>query len=153
MWDIESRIMPDWLYGIAGNITSSHYDENGVLRSGTKAFLAGTKVYLSNWIRDDGKILVVGLSRKRIKKRRKYIEELVDLEYIENIRPTRIFNTAVIERMILGDGYGPFADMEEIDGRITLKYTSDYFMYWGNTLEDRDEIDRFIERWKSEEIV
>ena len=150
MWDIENLEKPEWLYGIAGNITKSHYDKDGVLRYGTKAFRAGTKVYLGNWLRDDGKILVIGLSRKRRNKRRKYIEELVEAEYIDNLRPTKVFNTAVIERMLLYDVFGPVADMEKTDGKIVIRYTSDYFCYWGNTEEDRTEIDNFIKQWSSE---
>lgn len=147
MWDIESLEKPEWLYGVSGNITKSHYDKDGVLRYGTKAFRAGTKVYLGNRLGDDGKILVIGLSRKRRNKRRKYIEELVEAEYIDNLRPTRVFNPAVIERMLLYDAFGPVADMEKKDGKIVIRYTSGYFCYWGNTEEDLIEIDSFIKRW------
>ena len=54
--------------------------------------------------------------------------------------------------MVGYDDFGPVADMEEIDGRITLKYTSDYFVYWGNTSEDRIAIERFLEGWKSRQL-
>lgn len=150
MWDIEKIDKPEWLYGIAGNITKSHYDENGILRYGTREFRAGTKIYLANWATDDGRVLAIGLSRKRRNKRRKFIEEFVDVKHIENLRLTRIFNTAVIEKMLFNDGFGPFPELEKADDKIIISYLSDYYGYWGNTEKDKTEIVRFIEMMKDE---
>lgn len=116
----------DWKYCVIGNIKKTHIDENGVLRCGTVAYPGGRKVYLCGkyWTNAQETITVIGLSRKG----RRYRVEDVPVSLIENVRGKRVYKPKVLKIM---DNFEFW----------------DY--WWGNSLEDRESVKAFIERWRS----
>lgn len=84
----------EWRFGVAGNIIRTHYDEEGILRYGTKAFSGGTKVYINglDWNSSWTDVNVIGKNRFG-----RFEVQRVPLDYIENIRFQRIFQPTVLE--------------------------------------------------------
>lgn len=116
----------DWKYCAVGNIIRTHIDENGVLRYGTVAYPGGRKVYLCGkyWTHAQDTITVIGLSRRG----RRYQVEDVPVSLIENVRCKQVYKPTVLKKM---DNF-EFGDY-----------------WWGNSLEDRESVNAFIERWRS----
>lgn len=113
----------EWRYGVAGNITKTHYDEQGVLRYGSSAFCGGAKVYLcgKNWEKGQGKIGVIGLDRcKRIA----FTD--VQPELIENVRGTKVYKPSVLNLM----GEHEYSEA-----------------WWDNTPAAKKDIARFLKMW------
>ncbi|MGN0003926.1 MAG: hypothetical protein ACI35V_10870 [Sphingobacterium composti] len=85
-------------YLLVGNIIDEHfYGENKDIKSGTKHFRAGAKVYLIPEYGGMGheKIPVIGLPRKN----RKKIEVLIDSKMIKNVRVKKTYNSKLIEKI------------------------------------------------------
>ena len=117
-----------WRYCVVGNIVKSHYDENGILRYGTPAFIGGTKVYLcgKNWFEynytfNPEMIQALGLSRGK----RYYVED-VPIYLIENVRCSRTYKPKICEIMDDIDAIG---------------------CWWENTKEDKLAIEEFVRKW------
>lgn len=117
----EDPSAPEWRWCLVGNIVDSHeYGEDHEIRTGTKQFAPGAKVYLAPIHWGDGyeKIYVVGKPRHR----RGYIMVVMCSRYITNLRLQKVFRPAVLERMANSD-----------------------VRWWGNTDEDRDEIIEYLD--------
>lgn len=113
----------EWRYGVVGNITKTHLDDQGVLRYGSSAFCGGTKVYLCGkyWTKGQSTIGVIGLNRyKRV------VFDDVPLELIENIRCTKVYKPSVLKLM---DNW-EFRDC-----------------WWDNRPASRKDTKRFVEMW------
>ena len=115
-----------WKYCVVGNITKSHIDENGILRYGTPAFTGGTRVYLCSkyWDPSSETIAAIGITRGS----RKYHVIDTNPAYIENVRCSKTYHPAVLDIM----------NNWEL-------YTS----WWGNTPEDKAEVEEFVRKWNS----
>lgn len=85
-----------WRFCVVGNIKTQHFDEEGKILYGTKAFVGGTKVYIDDrtWNLNAGKANVIGLNRFG-----RYDVEDVRVDLIENLRVQRIFKPKVLEIM------------------------------------------------------
>ena len=70
-------------------------DENGIERYGTASFPGGRKVYISRRLWDTG-VVVMGTNRHKSR----YVTEIVSLDCIEYIRPSRTFSPQIIEHMM-----------------------------------------------------
>ena len=119
----------DWRYAVAGNIKTTHVDENGILRYGTAAYKGNAKVYLCGrlWderLPDENKthISVVGLSRGK-----RYYVDYVPIELIENLRLTKVYQPQVLDIM-------------------SNHELCDY--WWGNTQEEKADASAFLQRFK-----
>jgi hypothetical protein len=114
----QPRPAQEWRYGVAGNITKTHFDEQGILRYGTSAFSGGTKVYLCGeyWTKGQKTILVIGLNRG---KRFDYAH--VPTELIENVRCTKVYKPAALDLM----------------GAV----------WWDNSAASKKDTMRFVELW------
>ncbi|MBQ8612284.1 MAG: hypothetical protein IJ412_11345 [Oscillospiraceae bacterium] len=114
----QPRPAQEWRYGVAGNITKTHFDEQGILRYGTSAFSGGTKVYLCGeyWTKGQKTILVIGLSRCR-----RVVYSEVPTELIENVRCTKVYKPAVLD--LMGD------------------------IWWDNSVASKKGTMRFVELW------
>lgn len=92
----QTKSNPRWRYCVIGNITKNHYDEQEILRYGTKAFRGGTKVYLCGkyWDKKQNVISVIGLNRYKC-----FVVEDVSTDLIENVRCSRAYKPAVLKLM------------------------------------------------------
>jgi hypothetical protein len=92
----------EFRYLLVGNIIDEHfYGENNELKSGTKHFRPGAKVYLIPEYGGMGheKIPIIGLPRKkRIK-----IKVTIDSKLIKNVRVKKTYDTKLIE--IINENY------------------------------------------------
>lgn len=91
MENIEPGMMK---YCVIGNIVKEHIDENGIIRYGTASFPGGRKVYISRRLWKTGAV-VMGLNRFK----NRYSEEVVPLEYMDNIRFSKTFEPRVLKLM------------------------------------------------------
>lgn len=116
----------DWRFCVVGNVTATHFDEDGVLRYGTKAFTGGTKVYIpwKDWYDIDNRdgVLVIGLNRFH-----RYAVEYVPFKLLENIRFQIVFKKTVLDRI---------SDEEAMEGAYS----------WGRTAADKRGAKAFAER-------
>ena len=88
----------EWLWCLVGNIVKSHeFGEKHEIKSGTKHFSSGTKVFVNLIYGGMGheRIQVIGLPRYG----RNYIEVIVPREHVENFRIQKVFKPAVLKRM------------------------------------------------------
>ena len=115
-----------WKYCVVGNITKSHIDEDGTTRYGTPAFTGGTKVYLCGkyWDPSRKTIAAIGITRGS----RKFHVIDTNPAYIENVRSSKTSQPIVLDLM---------NDWEM------------YTLWWGNTLEDKAEVEDFVRKWNS----
>ena len=115
----------DWRYSVAGNITKTHIDEQGVLRYGSSSFRGGTKVYICGkyWSKGRRTIGVVGMNRFG-----RYVFSDVAPELIENVRCQRVYKPSVLAIM---------ADWEFGE------------RWWGKSAEDKTEAQRFVDSWNN----
>lgn len=113
----------NWKYCVVGNIVKQHYDEKGILRYGTPAFVGGAKVFLCGklWAFSQREISVLGLSRGK-----HYQVHEVPVELIENIRCQKTYRPTVLDIMSNWE----FEDL-----------------WWGNTSEDRQSVTAFVDKW------
>ncbi len=116
----------EWRYGVAGNITKTHLDDQGILRYGSSAFCGGTKVYLCGkyWTKDQNTIGVIGLNRYK-----SVVFDDVPPELIENIRCTKVYKPSVLKLM----GNREFHDC-----------------WWDNSPASKKDTKRFVEMWNAE---
>lgn len=116
----------EWRYGVAGNITKTHYDEQGVLRHGTSAFCGGAKVYLCGkyWEKGRNTIGVIGLDRCK-----RFTFTDVPPALIENVRCTKVYKPSVLKLM----NHYEFTEC-----------------WWDNTPAAKKEIRRFLQMWNEE---
>ncbi len=87
-----------WCWCLVGNIVESHeYGEEHEIKSGTKHFSRGTKVYLAPGQWGDGyeNIVVIGLPRQGSK----YIEVITHSKYVENYRMQKVYKPSILKRM------------------------------------------------------
>lgn len=115
-----------WRFGVAGNITKTHYDDEGILRYGSKAFGGGAKVYLCGkyWTKGRDTIGVVGLNRYK-----RMVYEDVPPELIENVRCTKVYKPSALR--IMGD----------------FEFTD---FWWDNSPADGKDTKRFVKMWHEE---
>lgn len=98
-------------YLLVGNIIDKHfYGENKEIRSGTKHFRAGAKIYLIPEYGGMGheSIPVIGLPRKK----RKKIEVTINSKMIKNVRVKKTYNSKLIERIKENHFYSHFNEFE-----------------------------------------
>lgn len=114
-----------WRFCVVGNIKKQHLGEEQIILYGTKAFVGGTKVYISDetFGLNDGRISVMGLNRFR-----RYAVESVPIDLIENVRLQRVFKPGVLAVM---DGLA----------------VTDGWRWKGRTTEDRKTLEAFVENW------
>lgn len=92
---MDSPIKPGMMkYCVVGNISKGHPDENGKMRSGTKTFPGGRKVYIGRRLWYDAPI-VLGQNRYN----GQLDVEGVFLDGIENIRLEKCFEPRILEEM------------------------------------------------------
>ena len=105
-----------WRWCLVGNIVKSHeYGEDHEIRTGTKQFMPGAKIYLAPIQWGDGyeDVVVIGKPRHR----RGLIEIIMQRKYIISYRLQKVFQPAVLERMEKSE-----------------------YSWWGGTDADRDRI-------------
>ena len=110
----------EWCWSLVGNIVNEHrFGEEKDIKSGTKHFSAGTKVYLapSSWGDGYERIHVIGLGRGK----RRFIEIVMQRKYIENFRIQKVYKPAIVRRML---------DSENI--------------WWGDSDDDRETILEYL---------
>ena len=117
--------MREWRYCAVGNIMKIYVDANGSLRYGTKAFSGRTKVFLCGkyWGESSETISVIGRNRFG----RTAVED-IPAESIENVRLKKVYRPAILR--IMND----------------WEFSNDW---WGNTKEDKEDAEIFIERFVS----
>lgn len=111
----------EWQWCLVGNIVGEHeHGENHELKSGTKQFRAGAKVFTNLVYGGTGheSILVIGTPRYSCR----YIEIVIARKYVENFRLQKVFKPAVLKQM-----------------------EQSVWDWWGNTDSARDEIIRSLE--------
>lgn len=115
----------EWRYGVAGNITKTHLDDQGVLRYGSSAFCGGAKVYLCGkyWTKGQNTIGVIGLNRYK-----RMVFDDVAPELIENVRCTKVYKPSVLKLM---DNW-EFSDC-----------------WWDNSPAARKDTKRFVKMWNA----
>ena len=121
----------NWTYCVVGNITKTHFDEDGTLRYGTAAFTGGTKVYLSGRLWDSERGYIDTLGRNRHGRL-----QLVwtDISCIENVRCQKVFQPEILELMNLHEyrsGWWGKSRQEKADAEAFVK--------WWNTGRDSSE--------------
>lgn len=116
---------------VTGNIIKERYDDNGILRHGTKEFVGGTKVYLCGkyWNTKSNTIDVIGLDRHH-----KYRVVSIPTKYIINIRTTRVFKP-VVYKLMNGD-YDTCFENELIRD-----------LWWNDSNKDLIETESFVCTW------
>ena len=132
--------LPEWIWCLVANVKGREtkgYDGRG----GTKHFAPGTRVYvyLPRWSWD-GAYPVVGKKKGTHQLIRKVMCE-ADLE---NFRVKRVYSPTIISWMVgkRSERILNYSDKEKRFG--------DCFKGWGNTPEDRKEIEQ-LARWLNEE--
>lgn len=93
---METRETREWRFGVVANIKKEHYDENGILRYGSKAFSGGAKVYLYGRYWDETCGMVGALGINRFKRR---VFEHVPICLLENVRCQRVYKPSMLESM------------------------------------------------------
>ena len=123
----QTRPAQEWRYGVAGNITETHLDDQGILRYGSKAFSGGAKVYLcgKNWTKEQSVIGVIGLNRHK-----RVVFEDVPTELIENVRCTRVYKPSALRLM---------NDWEFADS------------WWDDSAVAKEDTKRFVELWNEKQ--
>lgn len=124
--DAQKTAAQEWRYGVAGNITKTHYESQEILRYGSSAFCGGAKVYLCGkyWEKGQATIGVIGLDRcKRI------VFYDVPPQLIENVRCTKVYKPSVLKLM---------NDFEFED------------CWWDKSPSARKDAKRFVEMWNEE---
>lgn len=119
----QPRPAQEWRYGVAGNITKTHLDEQGVLRCGSRAFCGGAKVYLSGkyWTQEQKTIGAIGLNRYK-----RFVYDDVSTELIENVRCTRVYKPSALKLM----NHWEFSDC-----------------WWDRSAASKKDTMRFVELW------
>lgn len=87
-----------WRWALVGNIVQTHeYGEEKEIKSGTKQFRPGAKVYIApaNWGDGYENVIVIGCPRKS----KNFIEIIMRLEYIENFRPQKVYTPFILKMM------------------------------------------------------
>lgn len=116
-------LYPEWRYCAIGNIINEHeYGVEKEIKSGTKQFRPGTKVYMApcNWGDGYENVIVIGMARYS----HKYIEVITRGEYITNLRCQKVFKPGIVKRMNLS------------------KYT-----WWDNTDKAKEHIEKLCINW------
>lgn len=113
----------NWRFCVVGNIVKTHYDEEGIIRYGTKAFPGGTKVYINGKYHSESskRIEVIGLNRFK-----RYECEYIPIDLIENCRVQTVFRKNIV---------GIMDWQEDLDG----------CPWWGRTADDRRDAKAFAE--------
>lgn len=111
-----------WRWCLVGNIVAAHeYGEAHEVRTGTKQFAPGAKVYLAPVQWGDGYAHAVVLGKPR--HGRGLIELVLPRKYIANYRLQKVFRPAVLERM-----------------------EKSPYSWWGGADADREEILKLLDR-------
>ena len=114
--ETENRNSLQWRWCLVGNIVKSHkYGEEHEIRTGTKQFMPGAKIYLAPIQWGDGyeKVVVIGKPRHR----HGLIEIVMHRKYITGYRLQKVFRPAVLDRMEKSE-----------------------YSWWSDTDADRDKI-------------
>ena len=119
--------LKEWRFGVVGNITKSHLDEDGQLRYGTKAFTPGTKVFLGGKYWDSSRDVIGVIGQNRFGR---MITEAVPVELIENVRTQIIRHPQVLD----------IIDYEE---------SMEGWDWWQRTAADKKETQQFVNDWVS----
>ncbi len=124
--NLQTQPAQEWRYGVAGNITKTHLDDQGILRYGSSAFCGGAKVYLCGkyWTKGRDTIGVLGLNRYK-----RFVFDDIPPELIENVRCTKVYKPSVLKLM----GNWEFSDC-----------------WWDNSAAARKETKRFVAMWNGE---
>jgi hypothetical protein len=110
--DIKIQSVDEFRYILVGNIIDNHYyGENKEIKSGTKHFRAGAKVYLLPEYGGMGheNMPVYGLPRKSWKK----IKIVIRSEMIKNVRVKKTFDPKMIEMIKSNHFYSYFGNDED----------------------------------------
>ena len=124
-----------WIFGVVGNITAKHIDEDGNTYYGTKAFTPGTKVYIAgkywmpnietDWNPSTTTIHVIGRNRFG-----RIAAEYIPAFLIDNVRTQRIYNPHVLNII---------SNIHALDGEE----------WWSNTVADRKSSENFVKMFKT----
>ena len=124
-----------WIFGVVGNITAKHIDEDGNTYYGTKAFTPGTKVYIAgkywmphigtDWDPSTAEIHVIGRNRFG-----RITAEYIPVFLIENVRTQRIYSPLVLAII---------SNIHSLDGEE----------WWGSTVADRKGCENFVKMFKT----
>ena len=110
---------PPYRWCVVGNIIDERYDEDGVLRHGTKVFPPNRKVYISRgFYRPTGEVKVSGLNRFKSK----YELVWIPLQHITNIRQSKTSNPKMLDYMGLHEYRRLWWANTEEDRFCTVKY-------------------------------
>ena len=123
-----------WIFGVVGNITAKHIDEEGNIYYGTKAFTPGTKVYIGGkyWHphetdSDPSTTTIHVIGRNRFGR---IVAEYIPVFLIENIRTQRIYSPNILNII---------SNIHALDGEE----------WWGNTVADRKGAENFVNMFKT----
>lgn len=100
--------LPVWV-AVANSVLEREYGQEHEIRSGTKHFRGGAKIYLRRIIRGE-KVEVVG--RHRVSNR--WITLVMDQKYLVNARAELLYNVGVLARLFEHEGHRiSFTDSDE----------------------------------------
>ena len=109
-----------FVWCLVGNIVEEHeFGEEHEVKTGTKQFGPGAKVYLAPVQWGDGFENVVAIGVPRHQKRN--IEIITRRNYVENFRVQKVFKPSILKRM------------------CSSKYS-----WWGDSETDRENIDKYL---------
>ena len=136
---MEEKKERNWYFCVVGNIVRTHYDENGILRHGTKAFKGGTKVYIHGRFDSEDRttldgveeLYVLGLNRFR-----RFALEGVPVGLIENVRVGRVYHPTV-QKIMYHDNFGDGAAWY-MDKVVDRKGTEAFVRLWYRTYPKKD---------------
>lgn len=116
----------NWRFGVVANITQQHIGDDGNPHRGTKAFTAGTKVYLAgkHWDSRSDSISVIGRNRFG-----RLVLQSTPIHCLERVRTQRIYKPHVL-------------------AIIDYLETADGWSWWARTAADRSETEQFVKAWE-----
>lgn len=96
---LEAEGTSEWRWALVGNVVKSHpFGEEHEVRFGSKAFRGGAKLYVAPAQWGDGfeNVVVIGSPRRY----RGCIEMVIRSDLIENFRLKKVFDPAVLRKML-----------------------------------------------------
>ncbi len=119
----------EWCWGLVGNIKQEReYGEDHEIRTGTKCFSGGAKVYIApvQWGDGGENVVVIGVPRYG----KRNIEIITRSNYIENYRMKKVYKPEIIKLMCSSEHY-----------------------WWNDTDQDREQIISYLRYFNPEEAI